>query len=73
MAGMSVLLGLVLIVGGFVGGDGDGGLGDLYDGDGGVGDDGQFLTLLMAGTSQQAHWRRNVCFTWSGYSCWWFC
>ena len=63
---MSVLLGLVNVVGGTGdGGDDDGG----DDGDAG----GQCLTFLMAGTSQQDHWRRNVCFTWSGYSCWWFC
>ena len=60
---MSVLLGLVTVVGGFFGGDGD-----VGDGDGA---DGQFLTFLMAGTSQQDHWRRNVCFIWSGCSCWW--
>ena len=57
---MSVLLGLVLIVGG---------TGDDVDDDGIAGDDGddcdddgQFLTFLMAGTSQLDHWRRNVCF-----------
>ena len=65
---MSVLLGLVTVVGGFVveddvGGDG-GGVGDECD------DDGQFLTFLMAGTSQQAHRSWNVWFTWSGSDCW---
>ena len=73
---MYVLLGLVTVVGGFVveddvGGD-DGGVAGV--GDGGVGDecddDGQFLTFLMAGTSQQAHRSWNVWFTWSGSDCW---
>ena len=64
---MSGLLGLVLIVGCTDDVDDDGVAG--ADGDGGVGDDGQFLTFLMAGTSQQAHWSWNVWFTWSGSDC----
>ena len=55
---MSVLLGLVVVVGGFVivgfvvggGDDGEDHVGDDCDGD-----DGQFLTFLMSGTSQQNH------------------
>ena len=65
---MSVLLGLATVVGGFVSGTGDDV--DVDVGSGGGYD--QCLTFLMAGTSQQGHWNWNVCFTWSGYSCWWY-